>query len=198
MKFITFSVIFVLSLNIILGQSVEIKNINIVPGASNYRTLDLNDDGLLDIVSAGRYWDTEVYLNEGNFRFKYINIDSASGVKETFSNQIGFIDFNKNGVKDLVHTNCPACGDNGINIYENTQFSSFTKKFTIAPNPNITDVIYEILDINKDGFEDLVVNGTKCTYFINKNGSGFNAGVQLNLSIEFDYIHHQDLNGDGY
>ncbi len=65
-------------------------------------------------------------LNEGN-KFKYINIDSSSGIKETFSNQIGFIDYNKDGKSDFVHTNCPACGDRGVNLYENNQFSNFAK-----------------------------------------------------------------------
>ena len=198
MKILTFCVILMLTLNIVYGQTVDLKNINVVPGANNYQVKDINADGLLDIISVGIYWDTEVYLNEGNFKFKYINIDSSSGIKETFSNQIGFIDYNKDGKSDFVHTNCPACGDRGVNLYENNQFSTFTKKTVIAPNPETTDIIYDALDINKDGFDDLVVNGTKCNYYLNNNGLGFKPGVQLISSVEYDYIHHQDLNSDGY
>lgn len=198
MRILTISALLILLLNKVSGQNVEIKNINVIPGANNYHAIDINSDGLLDIVSAGLYWDTEVYLNEGNFKFKYINIDSSSGIKESFSNQIGFIDFNKDGNSDFVHTNCPACGDRGVNLYENKQFNKFPKKLVIAPNPGSSDAIYDVLDINKDGFDDLVVNGEKCTYYLNNNGTGFKTGVQLVSSVEYDYIHHQDLNSDGF
>ena len=43
-----------------------------------------------------------------------------------------------------------------------------------------------------------MVNGTKCNYYLNNNGLGFKPGVQLISSVEYDYIHHQDLNSDGY
>ncbi|MBK8700760.1 MAG: VCBS repeat-containing protein [Saprospiraceae bacterium] len=197
MKNKTTSLLFAILPFFLMSQNIQINRINIDPGANTYRLDDLNADGLPDIIATGMYWDVEIFLNKGNFKFQYIDVDGDPGRSETFSNQAGFVDFDKDGDKDLVHVNCPACGDNGVNLYMNDDFKSFTKKLTIAPNPG-SDVIYDAFDINKDGYEDLIVSGTKTTYYINDAGKGFKAGVILTPNAVFDYLHHQDLNGDGF
>jgi hypothetical protein len=177
------------------AQTVNINRIAIEPLANSYKLIDLNNDNLPDIVSTGLFWDVEVFLNKGNFSFSYIDVSKDSGTGETFGNQLGFIDFDKDGDKDIIHTNCPSCGDNGVNLYFNDNFKSFNKKFTIAANPG-SEVIYDVLDINKDGWEDLIVCGDKTYYYLNNNGTGFSTGNSLSPNVKIDYIHHQDLNGD--
>ena len=178
------------------AQTININRITIDPGANSYRLIDMNNDNLPDIVSTGMFWDIEVFLNRGDFKFKYIDVSSEPGVGETFSHQLGFVDLDNDGDKDIVHTNCPACGDNGVNLYVNDNFKSFVKKFTIAPNPG-SDVIYDAFDINKDGREDLIVCGDKAFYYLNNNGTGFSSGMALTPNLKIDFIHHQDLNSDG-
>jgi hypothetical protein len=191
--------IFIIVILCLTGQSqtLILNRINIDPGANSYRLVDMNNDNLPDIVSTGMFWDVEVFLNKGDFKFKYIDVSSDPGVAETFSNQLGFVDMDNDGDKDIVHTNCPACGDNGVNLYMNDNFKSFVKKLTIAPNPG-SDVIYDALDINKDGREDLIVCGDKTFYYLNNNGAGFSTGFNLTPNIRINYIHHQDLNNDNF
>ncbi|MBK7093656.1 MAG: T9SS type A sorting domain-containing protein [Saprospiraceae bacterium] len=181
----------------IYAQPVKISRIAIDPGANSYQLIDMNNDNLPDIVNTGMFWDVEVFLNKGNFEFSYIDVSKDPGAGETFSNQLGFIDFDNDGDKDIVHTNCPACGDNGVNLYLNENFRSFNKKLTIASNPG-SSIIYDAFDINKDGREDLIVCGDKTYYYLNNNGTGFSTGYALSPNIKIDYIHHQDLNNDGW
>ena len=181
----------------LFGQNIAINKINVTPTAKTYRIDDLNGDGLPEIIATGSYWDTELYLNKGNFRFEYINLDKNPGISATFKNQTGYLDFDKDGDKDLVHSDCSGCGDSGVNLYTNENFTSFPKKLNIAASPG-SSAIYDAFDINKDGYEDLIVSGNKTTYYLNDAGKGFKAGVALSTIGRADYMHHQDINKDGF
>jgi hypothetical protein len=177
------------------GQAINLKRLNITPGASDYAVVDLNNDNLPDIVGIGQFWDVELYMNQGDFKFLYVDIGADQGVKMQFSSQIGFIDMDKDGDKDIIH-NCPNCGNGSeVIVYNNENYTKFTKKWIIATNAG-SSTIYDVFDINKDGREDLVVCGEKANVYVNKDGNSFNNAMALNPNLAYSYVDHQDVNGD--
>jgi hypothetical protein len=79
------------------------------PGAANAEVIDLNGDGLLDIGVLMAQGDEgiDLYFNEGDGRFtakRVLRFPPVYG-----SNHIEFVDFNDDGVLDILYAN----GDNG-------------------------------------------------------------------------------------
>lgn len=93
---------------------------------------DFNNDGLKDVFFTGNMVENELFLNEGNFKFK--DVTNKAGIKKdaAWSNGVSVIDINNDGMMDIYisqvgsfdifkgHNQLYLCKaiENGIPIYE--------------------------------------------------------------------------------
>lgn len=162
--------------------------------------LDLNGDGILDIVASAGDGLT-VILGDGNLAFKYPAHYATgylgSGVSGEYA--MGIADLNGDGLPDIVST-----GPNGIYL------TYARKDGTLDTNSayEVTQVIgYEtVADFNEDGIADIAATGDIAIKLNLGKGDGtFQAPVALPAgSINFStplsatnaHILHGDFNGD--
>jgi len=86
-----------------INETLELNTVTndaIIQGAG-VGILDVNNDGLPDIFFSGNMVDDQLYLNEGNFRFK--NISESAGISgdQTWSTGAAIVDINNDGYDDI-------------------------------------------------------------------------------------------------
>ena len=169
-----------------------------------WRSLDLNNDGIMDLVhlkdSAGNY---SVWLSAPNGEFTVTEYNSGedltTGTWQT-------MDVDGNGVQDLVHLK-----DNAGNF--SFWYSSGHGTFIVSPNPastvdtQLTSGSWQVLDVNGDGFPDLVHFPITSNPFVWRStgmpGSAFVVTQVSNTAADFmgnasaGPVLTLDLNGDG-
>ena len=62
---------------------------------------DINNDGLADIYFTGNQVSNNLYLNQGNFKFKNITDQAFSSVKAGWSNGVSMVDINNDQLIDI-------------------------------------------------------------------------------------------------
>ncbi len=150
--------------DIAVAAGVDLPNrpINLRPEGA--QALDFNGDGYIDIYVAGHF-----YINNGDLTFT--DQRAALGLPDVFDEGIKFLDWNNDGLMDLIihhPTTGPALYSfDGLQFQFENAFPSLTYSQSFGIN---------IYDLNNDGWEDLVVAGgaTFCDprIFLN-NGSSF-------------------------
>jgi len=176
---------------------------------------DMNNDNLPDIIARhNKIFNVEtkdslsLFINNGNFTFRVLNLDSISVTS------VAAADFDNDGDIDII------AHDRGYYLYECTKKLTYTRsKLPMA------EIIYKnslsAIDIDKDGDFDFIISGRdsngssgKCFTFIYKNDgnknftfsqsivpgigpSTFGATSFIQVTIPAD-ITWNDLNFDGY
>lgn len=127
------------------------------------RCIDINNDGLLDILISGHYKDslindiswkgvgiTILYKNEGNFSFTPITYQFSP-----MDGRSQICDFNKDGYKDILMADWFGTS---LYIYINDTKGSFIRT---TPNIGIRSVNNELNvgDFNNDGYNDIFISG---------------------------------------
>ena len=62
---------------------------------------DFNNDGMQDIFFTGNMVNNKLYLNEGDWKFRDISIESNTEGKGKWSSGVSIIDINQDGMKDI-------------------------------------------------------------------------------------------------
>jgi len=92
--------------------------------------IDLNNDGLQDIIFTGNQVNNKLYLNKGNFQFE--DITESAGLKGYggWSTGVSIIDINQDGFKDIYISNAGyEEGSNPFNeLFINNGDHTFTEK----------------------------------------------------------------------
>ena len=126
---------------------------------------DYNNDGLLDIATAGRVdswdWRVAVWRNDGNNEFTEIDL----GIEGVRYCNIEWVDYNNDGLMDLFVTGSI---DNEVPstlyILRNDGNDTFTN-INLPENDNYIAGIRQgdmkIHDLNSDGLLDIIVNGVQ-------------------------------------
>lgn len=176
---------------------------------------DMNNDNLPDIISKHvKIFNVEtkdslsIFINNGNFTFRVLNLDSISVTS------VAAADFDNDGDIDIL------AHDRGYYLYDCT--ANLTYKRTKLP---ISGILYynslSAIDIDKDGDHDFIIsgreslnsNGKSFTYIYKNDGKknftfaqsivpgigpssfGATAFVQITLPSDMTW---NDLNFDGY
>ncbi|WP_296621715.1 VCBS repeat-containing protein [Marivirga sp.] len=92
--------------------------------------IDINNDGLQDIIFTGNQVNNKLYLNKGNFQFE--DITESAGIKGYggWSTGVSIIDINQDGFKDIYISNAGYQeGSEPINeLFINNGDNTFTEK----------------------------------------------------------------------
>lgn len=162
---------------------------------------DMDNDGLIDIVSNGSSWIgngvLQVYFNNGNGSFQQVSVNAGRtyGVTE-------IRDFNNDGLLDIYTNGARTANQQsgGAEIIANLG----NRNFSILPLAQIPLAIYadaKCIDINHDGLVDILQGTQTGLYtFINKGNFVFfeeNITGPLYSSANGDPILIEDFNNDG-
>ena len=133
---------------------------NLVASIGDLEFGDVDDDGDLDIVLAD--WGsgsnmensgglTRLWLNDGNGFFTDVTTSQMPDIHIQFSWDLEFVDFDNDFDLDIA-VSCKRCGTG--RIFVNDGKGSFKNKRLLPAYTNNYE--FEIMDVNKDGFLDLV------------------------------------------
>ncbi len=166
---------------------------------------DYNNDGLLDIATAGRVdswdWRVSVWRNDGNNEFTEIDL-GIEGVRYTV---VEWADYNNDGLMDLfvtgsIQNEIPSV----LYILRNDGNDSFTN-VNLPDNENYVVGIRQgdmkIHDINSDGLVDIIVNGVQNTEWwtgqihFNQGNDTFTYADSLD-ALKYGELTMIDYNGD--
>jgi flagellin-like hook-associated protein FlgL len=157
-------------------------------------TLDINNDGRMDIVSSGNFADSfHVFMNQGSGTFSTAVVTLSIN---TYFTRISKGDFNGDGNDDLAMANYEGAQDNVVMFVSN---GDGTFKAPVSIQTGTTSYDAKVDDFNNDGYDDVLANTiTSGQQIIFSNGDGtFKAAVTVTSSGGGYSVATGDLNGDG-
>lgn len=166
---------------------------------------DYNNDGLLDIATAGRLdswdWRVSVWRNDGNNEFTEIDL-GVEGIRYTV---VEWADYNNDGLMDLfvsgsIQNELPSVlyilRNDGNDIFTNVNLPSNANYV-----PGIRQGDMKIHDLNSDGLLDIIVNGVQTTAWwtgqihLNQGNDVFTYADSL-VALKYGELTMLDFNGD--
>ncbi|MCB9771472.1 MAG: VCBS repeat-containing protein [Candidatus Omnitrophica bacterium] len=181
----------------------------------NIRVVDLNGDGLMDVVygPANQY---TVWINNGVDGFNPPEIVVNSPNTALSQNYVQFMDMNGDGKMDMLDTNYNPNGDvmaflviTGVpprpwKTYYNTTGSNFGPAAPLSNYPNYTATTpgLQFADINGDGYVDVVLGKSNAyTIWMNDKANGFLSSKTVtnfpNVEFKEPLVSFIDMNSDG-
>jgi hypothetical protein len=186
--------------------------------------VDLNNDGLLDLVVAGNDYNNgagklAVFKNRGNYKFENITGAIYNGIPLA-SPKIAFVDIDKNGYLDMIYSgvdNTQAGAFKFIGLYKDTATSNKNGFKALAiknnldvllTNNGISNVSLQFGDINKDLKLDLAIlydniDGRRLgEVYMNTSDTSNNISFAKNTSLSIPALRNAtldliDYNNDG-
>lgn len=185
--------------------------------------VDLNNDGLLDLVVAGNDYNNgsgrlSVFKNRGNYKFENITGLIYNGVPLA-SPKIAFVDIDKNGYLDMIYSgvdNTQAGSFKFIGLYKDTANKQHGLKAlpiknnldVLLTNNGISNVSLQFGDINKDLKLDLAIlydniDGRRLgEVYMNTSDTSNNISFARNMSVSIPALRNAtldliDYNNDG-
>ncbi len=139
---------------------------------------DFNQDGLMDIYFTGNMTSNELYLNQGNFKFKEVAMEAGVGGQRRWSSGVAVVDINNDQLPDLyvcatVHKTPKQRANllyvnQGVQKNGTPQFKEMAADYGIADTTHTTNAAF--FDYDNDGDLDLylLVNQMTGTTYPNK------------------------------
>ena len=145
------------------SDSMNVINFEYIYNGAGVGVVDLNNDGLQDLIFAGNMVSPSVYLNEGSFKFTEIS-SSFEGIDDgSWYSGVSQVDINNDGWKDIYLT-CTAYDDsikrrNKFYINQGLQENGKLQFVEMAEEYGIADDSYSVhaafFDYDLDGDLDL-------------------------------------------
>lgn len=137
--------------------------------------IDLDDDGNPDITQ------NEIYKNNGGTFELYQNLGEFS----THLGDISFIDFDNDGLLDIVST---GLSYNDVVYYKQYRFKNTGSSFELTnTSPGRIYSNIQVFDLNHDGYLDYAVNGIRYV-----DGIGFSYAVDFYKNTGTDFVDQPD------
>ncbi len=169
-------------------------------------SLDVNNDGLLDILYQGEYADNcyrnFLYLNNGDETFTLLD-SNATGLPNLELGAIDTADFNGDGLTDVIMQGYTHSKVGLTDVYLNNGDSTFTALSLSVPPCYMGDVA--TCDFNNDGLPDFAVLGMETNtwqYYVavyKNNGDSTFTEISTNFpGVYLGVVRWADYNGDGF
>ena len=165
---------------------------------SGVATVDIDNDGLLDLFFTANQSKNKLYRNLGNFKFE--DITEGSGINEGkgWSTGVCFADVNGDGWQDIyVSQGGPYSGVNSRNLLfinlKNMSFKESSKAYGLADESISSQSAF--FDFDKDGDLDCIVMNENLLY--GTNPKKFYEIINDNFEIAHHSSSHLYLNVDG-
>ncbi|RXG16071.1 VCBS repeat protein [Leeuwenhoekiella aestuarii] len=130
-------------------------------GGAGVGVIDINNDGLQDLFFAGNLVANELYLNQGDLKFKKITKEAGIEFDGGWSTGVTIADVNNDGFQDIyvsreLYDDKPELRKNLL--YINNQDNTFTERgaeYGVADDERTRHATF--FDYDKDGFLDLLL-----------------------------------------
>lgn len=176
--------------------SSEILIANSINGASSIETVDIDNDGDIDILTGGQT-DTVILLennNDGTFQNSSTIYDG-----NYYTRQVKSIDLNNDGLSDVISSH----SDGSIFWAKNLGNNVFGIREYITGSSDSGSAL-DFIDANEDGYLDIVTannySSDNVRYILNQNGNSFdnNNPFIIDNSIQDPYrVGVKDIDNDG-
>lgn len=194
------SQMYIVSKNNQFEFSNESVSLFLNPNRFESLTIDLNNDGFLDLLTFDQSEGLVYLLNDGTAQFPEIVPfdDNYAEANPQFSLRTNLIDLNQDGYEDLLLADL----DNGtLYFYENSQQSSFLPRSAIIENLLSLDS-FQFVDLQGDGLMDFMYrknNGQVC-FHMNRGDLQFDGPLCVqdgDVPLWSSQFLSLDLNFDG-
>lgn len=182
------------------SDSLNVINFEYIYNGAGVGIVDLNNDGLQDIIFTGNQVAPRVYLNEGKFKFTDIS-SSFEGLDDgNWYSGVTWVDINSDGWKDIYLT-CTAYDDSlkrknkfyinrGLKENGQLQFDEMSEAFGIADDSYSVHAAF--FDYDRDGDLDLYLLNN----FVNERlSASYRAKIIDGSAASNDDLYRN--NGDG-
>ena len=161
-------------------------------------TVDINNDGLLDLFFSANQDSNRLYLNLGDLRFQDITKDAGINQGKGWSTGVSFVDINNDGWQDIyVSQGGPNHGERSRNLlFINEKDQTFIES---AADYGLADESISsqsaFFDFDKDGDLDCIVMNENLLY--GTDPSTFYNFIENNYELAHHSSCHLYLNEDG-
>ncbi len=167
---------------------VALRGVPLSHRVEGAQAVDYDGDGWIDFYVAGR-----LFHNNGDLTFT--DVTNAVGLPGDFDEGIKFIDWNNDGLLDLI-IHHPVFGPA---LWE-FDGARFTRRDAMPQYFNWDMYGFNVADLNGDGREDVIVasGALKAPYLLLNTGAGFERDpLTLIDNISFSPVAAYDYDGDG-
>ncbi|AEM69607.1 ASPIC/UnbV domain protein [Allomuricauda ruestringensis DSM 13258] len=161
---------------------------------------DFNNDGKSDILFTGNQVANQLYLNEGDFKFKEVGKDSGIGAENNWCTGVAVVDINLDGWLDAyVCTAMKEKGGQRRNLLFVNQgsdkngvpkFREMAAEYGIDDSGNSMNATF--FDYDKDGFLDLYVLNNQQVHTLPSN---YRPKIDDGSAKSNDRLYHNNGNG---
>ena len=160
-------ILFLVSCNLFGQEPYFILNNSAIPvtatgiSSMDVESLDVDDDGDLDLVIAGEYSRNLLFINDGNGSFTedpnrlFPEKNTTDGFSGEDSEDIAFADFNQDNIMDIIFVSEDSIYHELLINDGNGNFSFIAYNFP-SSNGNAVAVI----DLNNDDYPDIIIGNT--------------------------------------
>jgi hypothetical protein len=150
---------------IVENDTMNILDFEYVYNGGGVAIADFNNDGLQDVFFSGNQVSNQLYLNEGNMKFK--DITEKSGIKSNgkWSSGVAVVDINNDGLMDIyvgaTVSKVARLRENMLFVNQGVQedgqpvFKDLAKEYGVADDGHTTTAAF--FDYDNDGDLDLYV-----------------------------------------
>lgn len=166
---------------------------DVVFNGGGVATVDINNDGLLDLYFCGNMVSDKLYLNKGNFEFE--DISESSGItNDTWSSVVSYLDINNDGWQDIYvgkyMIDDPSKRENALYVNNgDLTFTERAKEYGIADNGHCTAANF--FDYDRDGDLDLYIGNQP---FVNRH-TKYNPNYKYDKNDYTDRLFRNNGNG---
>ncbi len=158
-------------------ENNHMVNVEFISGAG-VGVGDINNDGLQDVFLTGNQVKDQLFLNQGDLKFKDISLAAGISTEELWSTGVTFVDIDQDGDQDIYVCRSVYLEDekSGNLLYINNgdlTFSEQAAEYGLADNGFSVQAAF--FDFDKDGLLDM--------YLVNQPPSLPGQGGQLNMSM---------------
>jgi len=176
--------------------STEILIANSINGASSIETIDIDNDGDIDLLTGGQT-DTVILLennNDGTFQNPLTIYDG-----NYYTRQVKSVDLDNDGLSDIISSH----SDGSIYWAKNLGNNTFGNREYITGSSDSGSAL-DFIDANEDGYLDIVTannySADNVRYILNQNGNSFDNDnpIIIDNSIQDPYqVDVKDIDNDG-
>ncbi|MEM6813147.1 MAG: VCBS repeat-containing protein [Bacteroidota bacterium] len=165
---------------------------------SGVATVDINNDGLLDIFFTANQAQNRLYLNLGNLKFEDITEGSGVNKGKGWSTGVSFVDINRDGWQDLyVSQGGPRYGEKSRNLLfinqQNRTFLESAVEYGLADESITSQSAF--FDFDKDGDLDCIVMNENLLY--GRDPKSFYELIENNHELAHHSSNHLYINENG-
>jgi hypothetical protein len=169
-------------------------------GDNTYNAVAISMTGTEKRLALANENTTEIFIEP----WSQIGEEPAWESGVTYPSALEWGDVNQDGDDDLIIMNrrmynftC-ACFEGGSDQLYLSENGTLQSNPDWVSTSNESSYSVDLIDVDNDGYIDLVIQGTMVHFYLNSNGDGFQGVPNYSIDVGYSETDFGDINGDGY